>query len=68
MKLLNQEYNKLEDEFIARYLRKMRIGHCSNEAAIRQTFGDVLEKIGVIECGKMVIMDPNARVLVEFTD
>jgi hypothetical protein len=68
-KLTSQQYNDFEDEFIHRIKRKVELGHCSQEAAIRQEFGIIMEKLGVLEpVTRIWVMNPDAKVRVNLVD
>lgn len=51
--MTNKKYFEVENDFIRRYNTKIEQGDCSNEAAIRQTLGDIMENLGLIKasCG-----------------
>ncbi len=66
--MTNKKYFEVENDFIRRYNDKIKLGHCSNEAAIRQTLGDIMENLGLIKtsCGCRV-MDTRKLVRVEIS-
>ena len=66
--MTNKKYFEVENDFIRRYNDKIKLGHCSNEDAIRQTLRDIIENLGLIKasCGYGV-MDTRKLVRVEFS-
>lgn len=69
LKLTHAQYNDFEDEFLHRIKKRIELGHCTQEAATRQEFGTIMEKLGAVEpVTRIHYFNPNTLVKVKITD